>query len=60
MDLSKVVVLVAFANGGSREPTGVRISGPDGQWVQWGDMAPVERHVFRASKSAQKRAKRAR
>lgn len=57
MGLSKVVVLVAFADDGSREPTGVRISGPDGLWAQWGDMSPVERHAFRAPKRAKKRRK---
>lgn len=46
LDMNGVRVLVAFADGGGRAPTGVRIIGPDGQWAQWGDMSPVERVEF--------------
>jgi len=61
MNLTKgVTVLVAFEDGGSRAPTGVRISGPDGQWAQWGDMTPVDRATFVPKvKTKKRRARRA-
>ena len=60
LKLDGVTVLVAFENGGSRAPVGVRISGPDGQWAQWGDMNPVERVVFKPPQPKKRRKTRSR
>ena len=46
-----VTVLVAFVDGA---PVGARISGPDGQWAQWGDMNPVERVTFEPRKRSKR------